>query len=64
MSKRSTNLENLKQQRESIEEKIFKLQIQLKGINKSIQKIENSEQSSEKSPSESSADSSNNEKEN
>lgn len=42
MSKRSTNLENLKQQRENIEEKIFKLQIQLKGINKSIQKIENS----------------------
>lgn len=64
MSKRSTNLENLKQQRESIEEKIFKLQIQLKGINKSIQKIENSEQSSESKPSESSADSSNIEKEN
>lgn len=42
MSKRSTNLENLKAQKENIEEKIFKLQIQLKGIEKSIAKVETS----------------------
>lgn len=42
MSKRSTNLENLLKQKENIEEKIFKLQIQLKGIQKSIEKIESS----------------------
>lgn len=42
MSKRSTNLENLLRQKENIEEKIFKLQIQLKGIQKSIEKIESS----------------------
>ena len=39
MSKRSTNLENLLTQKSNIEEKIFKLQLQLKGIEKSIERI-------------------------
>jgi prefoldin subunit 5 len=39
MSKRSQNLEQLLKQKELIEEKIFKLQISLKGINKSIDKL-------------------------
>lgn len=34
--KRSTNLENLLAQKENLEEKILKLQLQLKGIEKSI----------------------------
>lgn len=34
--KRSTNLENLLVQKENLEEKILKLQLQLKGIEKSI----------------------------
>lgn len=40
MSKRSTNVENLKAQKQNIEEKILKLQLQLKGIEKSIAKAE------------------------
>lgn len=39
MSKRSQNLENLLKQREDIEDKISRLQISLKGINKSIDKL-------------------------
>lgn len=35
-NKRSTNVENLLAQKENIEEKILKLQIQLKGIEKSL----------------------------
>lgn len=39
--KRSSNLENLKAQKEAIEEKILKLQLQLKGIEKSIDRLTN-----------------------
>lgn len=39
MTKRSTNLENLIKQKEDIELKIQKLEITLKGINKSIDKL-------------------------
>lgn len=45
MSKRSQNLDNLKKMKEEIEEKITKLQIQLKGIDKSITRIENDKNS-------------------
>ena len=38
MSKRSTNVENLLAQKQSIEEKIFKLQLQLEGIEKSLER--------------------------
>jgi prefoldin subunit 5 len=38
-NKRSQNLENLLKQKEQIEDKILKLQISLKGINKSIDKL-------------------------
>lgn len=40
MSKRSTNLENLLKQKEVLESKIYELQRQLLGIEKSISKIE------------------------
>lgn len=45
MSKRSQNLDNLKKMKEEIEDKITKLQIQLKGIDKSITRIENDKNS-------------------
>jgi predicted nucleic acid-binding Zn-ribbon protein len=43
MSKRSSNLKNLLEQKENIEEKIIKLQLQLKGIEKSIAKAQASQ---------------------
>ena len=43
MSKRSTNLNNLLNQKEVLESKIYELQRQLIGIEKSISKVKNAE---------------------
>jgi len=49
MSKRSNNLENLTRQKEDIELKILKLQMTLKGVDKSISRLQNSEAPTDKS---------------
>lgn len=43
MSKRSKNVENLLKQKEAIENKLLVLQLQLKGIEKSIAKATSSQ---------------------